>query len=132
MLLLISISLCLNAQKLSEKAVPEAVKAAFKTKYPAVSKVKWEKENLNYEAEFEENEIESSALLDTSGKILEIESEISQNQLPDAIQSYLKKNHPNEKIKEVAEIIDFNGVITYEVELKSGDKIFDTNGNLIE
>lgn len=131
MLIFVSISLCLNAQKLSEKAVPEAVKAAFKTKYPAVSKVKWEKENLNYEAEFEENEIESSALLDTSGKILEIESEISQNQLPDAIQSYLK-NHPNEKIKEVAEIIDFNGVITYEVELKSGDKIFDTNGNLIE
>mgnify|MGYP003509231859 FL=1 len=35
-------------------------------------------------------------------------------------------------MKEVAEIIDFNGVITYEVELKSGDKIFDTNGNLIE
>lgn len=131
MLIFVSISLCLNAQKLSEKAVPEAVKAAFKTKYPAVSKVKWEKENLNYEAEFEENEIESSALLDTSGKILEIESEISQNQLPGVVQSYLKKNHSGEKIKEVAKITDSNGVVTYEVEIKSGDKIFDTDGNLI-
>ncbi|MFZ1358596.1 MAG: PepSY-like domain-containing protein [Saprospiraceae bacterium] len=131
MLLLISCAFCMNAQKINEKAVPEAVKSEFKSKYPSVSKVKWEKEELNFEAEFEINKVESSVVLDGSGKILEIESEISQNQLPGVVQSYLKKNHSGEKIKEVAKITDSNGVVTYEVEIKSGDKIFDTDGNLI-
>lgn len=44
--------------------VPETVKSAFAAKYPAASDLEWEMESpTEYEAEFEENGSEKSAVL---------------------------------------------------------------------
>jgi len=120
------------AQTLKEKAVPAAVKTAFQQKYPNAKETKWEKENSNFEAEFEINETDYSVLIDASGNILETEIEIDNNALPSNVKDYVSKNYSGQKIKEAAKITDAKGIVTYEAEIKGEDLIFDSNGNFIK
>jgi len=120
------------AQKLKEKEVPTAVVSTFHKQFPQAKELKWEKENGNYEVEFDLNKTETSALFDGTGKLLETETEIQINQLPDGILSHVKANYKGQKIKEAAKITDSNGVVMYEAEIKGKDLIFDANGIFIK
>lgn len=117
-----------NAQKLAENNVPDLVKSSFKKQFPDVKKVVWEKEKANYEAEFELNETEQSAVFNEKGGLIETEVEIEINQLPANINTYIQKNYVGQKIKEAAKIIDANGKVSYEAEIKGMDLIFDEQG----
>ena len=121
-----------NAQKMQDKDVPVIIKSAFQKQYPDAKEVKWEKENGNYEAEFELKETEHSALFDASGNIIESEVEISSDALPANVKEYVSKNYSGQKIKEAAKITDAKGTVTYEAEIKGKDLIFDSNGNFIK
>ena len=112
---------------------PAAVKASFAKLYPAIQKVKWGKENANYEAEFDLNKVETSCLFDASGTLLETETEIAVTALPKAVSDYVAKNYPEQKIKEASRIVDAKNVITYEAEVKGvGDLIFNEKGDFIK
>lgn len=111
---------------------PAAVKASFEKLYPNATKVKWGKEDTNYEAEFEVNKVEMSCLFDATGKLLETESEIEISALPEKISDYVAKNYAGEKIKEASKIIDSKNITTYEAEVKEGDLVFDAGGNFIK
>ena len=121
-----------NAQKVSDKEVPTAVKNILQKNYPNAKEIKWEKEKANYEAEFEVNETDYSLLIDGSGNILETEIEIKVDALPVKAKEYISKNYAGQKIKEAAKITDSKGVVTYEAEVKGKDLIFDGNGNYIK
>lgn len=124
-----------NAQKINASEVPAAVTAAMAKSYPAVKKIKWEKEDANYEAEFELNEIETSVVFDSQGNIKETETEIAVSALPKTVTDYIKTNYKNYKINEGAKIVDANGMIMYEAEVKKGkekfDLLFDKEGTFI-
>jgi uncharacterized membrane protein YkoI len=126
---------CSNAQKSTESKTPEAVTTAFAKKYPSVKKVAWEDEGKTYEAEFTMNKIEYSAVFDASGNFLEEEAEIKVTELPASVTNYCKKNYADHKLSEAAKIIDANGKLMYEAEMKKGkvhfDALFDANGNII-
>ena len=111
---------------------PAAVKASFAKLYPSVTKVKWDKEDTNYEAEFEMNKTEMSCLFDATGKLLETETEIAISALPKGVLEYVTKNFAGEKIKEASKIVDAKNVTTFEAEIKEGDLIFDTGGNFVK
>ncbi len=116
--------------------IPDKVKSAFKNAYPNISKVKWDKENQNtYEAEFKQNNDAISVVFDKEGKILETEVSILISQLPKAIEPYIQKNYKKYKISEAAKITDSKGTVTFEAEIKSGEKkkdlMFDSNGDII-
>ncbi len=119
---------CSNAQKV----VPAAVKAGFQKQFPGAENVKWEKENGNYEANFELKEEEYSALLDVSGNTVETEVEIELSDLSATLKEYVAKNYPGKKIKEAAKITDAKGVVTYEAEVDGKDLIFDNSGNFLK
>ncbi len=121
-----------NAQKVSDKDVPTAVKTTLQKNYPNAKEIKWEKENGNYEAEFEVEETDYSLLIDVSGNILETEIEIKVDALPANAKAYISKNYAGQKIKEATKITDNKGVVTYESEIKGKDLIFDSNGNFIK
>ena len=129
--ILISIFLmtALNAQTKSKKVgsseVPAAVKAAMTKRYPSVTAIDWEKEDANYEAEFEMNEIETSVVFDTQGNLKETETEIAVSGLPKTVTDYVGKNYAHYKITEGAKIVEANGSIMYEAEVKKGTKKFD-------
>ena len=120
-----------SAQHLKEEKVPAAVKESVKKEFPTAKVKCWEMEGANYEAEFVLNKVETSVLVDASGKILETESEIATTALPKAVNDYLAKNHKGEKIKEAAKIVMADGKVKYEAEIKGKDLLFDESGTLI-
>lgn len=120
------------AQKLQEKDVPASVKTAFQKNFPQAKVEKWEKEGVNFEAEFELNKSEQSVLFDAQGGIIETEIEIEISELPNGIVDYIKTNYKGQSVKEAAKISDTKGTLTYEAEIKGMDLLFDSNGKFIK
>ena len=116
--------------------VPELVKKEFAAKYPKASKVKWGLEKPGeYEAEFELNKAEMSVVIDEKGNVLDVETEIKESELPQAVKATLAKDFAGYKIDEV-EKAEAKGAISYEMEAKK-DKaefeiVFDSNGKLLK
>lgn len=117
------------AQKMKEADVPTAVKTTFSKQYPGIKGAKWEKENDNYEAEFDYNKVETSALFNAAGSLLETEIEIKTSELPKTVSEYVAKNLAGKKIKEASKITDAKGVVTYEAEVDEAAYIFDRWGS---
>ncbi len=124
---------CLNeSEENDNEEVPEVVETAFKSNFKDAENVKWGKEDENFEAEFEMNDIDMSANFDNKGILLETESTINAKELPAAINTYVKKNLSGATIKEAAKIIDSKGKVTFEAEIDGADYIFDAKGNFIK
>ena len=121
-----------HAQKIQEKDVPAEIKSSFTTLFAAAKEVKWEKEKGNYEAEFDLNKTEQSALFDEKGTLLETEVEIELSQLPDGVMEYVKTHYANKTVKEAAKITDTKGTVSYEAEIKGMDLMFDSSGKFIK
>ncbi len=123
-------SFCQKTEK-----TPSSVTQAFAKKFPKVSKVKWEKEDSDYEAEFYINKVETSAVFDSNGKFKEEESEMETSKLPNSVREYCSKNYKDHKLTEASKITTASGEVKYEAELSKGkshfDLIFDSKGNLI-
>lgn len=126
------ISLVASAQKLKESEVPSLVKEAFQKSYKDPKDVEWEKEDANYEVEFETGKTDQSVVYDTNGNVLETEIEINVAELPSAAKDYMAKNYKEAKIKEVKKITQSAGAINYEVEIKGKDIVFDANGGFVK
>lgn len=132
------------AQKLKEADVPSAVQEAFKKQFPGAKVEKWEKEDGNYEAEFEitrismdksnskKEEIEKSVVYTPTGELVQTEEEIKVADLPKAVSDYVTKNLAGKKINEASKIIDANGTVMYEAEVDRADYIFDSNGAFVK
>jgi hypothetical protein len=131
MIVMGAISLSARCQKLNESQVPSAVKAAFEKKYPSV-KASWDKEDASYEANFKKDGKAMSAVIDRNGTIVETETDIPVTDLPKVVQDYMKKNYPGVKIEEAAMIVNANGDVNYEAEVRHKDVIFDVNGKFIK
>ena len=118
------------SQKLDDRQVPAATIMAFQKGYPGI-KGKWEKENGNYEVNFIKGGQIISAVIDTTGSILETETEIAVNHLPASVALYIKEHYKGAKIKKAARIVKADGQIEYEAEVKKMDVLFDPNGKFL-
>ena len=121
-----------NAQKVKEAEVPAEVKAAFTKNYPNVKAKGWEKEDGNYEVEFDSNKNEMTLVIDPKGNVVQTETEIKVSELSKTITDYCAKNYAGKKIKEASKIVDAKGVVTYEAEIEKMDVLFDANGRFIK
>lgn len=125
-------TLALMAQDLKPKDVPAVVKAAQAKKYPAATKVTWEKEKGNYEANWGGKSGEdNSAVFTPAGQFVEIVNAIPISALPKTVAPYVKE-HYKTAIKEAGKVTDAKGVLTYEAEIKGKDLIFDENGKFLK
>ncbi|MCC9070385.1 hypothetical protein LNQ49_02045 [Flavobacterium sp. F-65] len=120
------------AQDLSQKDVPGIVKSTFLINFPDATNAKWEKEKDNYEVTFTYEKETQSALLDSSGNLIQTEVKITKDELPKSILPYVKVNYRRKKIREVAKIKDANGKIFFEVEIYKKALIFDHKGNFVK
>jgi len=130
--LIVCVTITISTFAIFAADVPAAVKTAFAKKYPNITKVKWDKENENYEASFDLNKIDCSVLFDATGNIIETEMEIELNELPKGVLDYVKVHYAGKKAKEAAKITDMKETVTYEVELKGMDVLFDSGGKFIK
>lgn len=77
-------------------------------------------------------ETDYSVLIDASGNILETEVEIKIDELPASAKAYAAQHYAGQKIKEAAKITDSKGAVTYEIEVKGKDLIFDNTGKFLK
>ncbi len=111
-------------------AIPVVVKTEFAKKYPSARKVKWVKEDANFEADFRIGKDEMSAVFDSKGAQLESEKEIQASQLPPSVQAFMKK--AGKKIKEAAQITNARGEVFFEAEAGGKDYFFTAQGQPVE
>jgi hypothetical protein len=88
------------AQGMKSQDVPTVVKEALAKKYPNASKVSWEKERGNYEANWGGKSGEDTSVQFTpAGVFVEEVDAIAVSELPAAIASYVKAHYNGAKIK---------------------------------
>ena len=122
-----------QAQDIKSKDVPTAVKAALTKKYPEATKISWEKEKGNYEANWAGPSGEDNSVQFTpAGDFLEIVKAIKISDLPASIAPYVKAHYHGAKIREAGKVTDAAGKTMYEAEIKGGELIFDENGNFLK
>jgi hypothetical protein len=132
LLLLFAFCLVSCSKSVKEKDIPATVKATLTSLYPLAKNVEWSKENGKFEAEFEQNETETSILIDANGRLVETETEIAVAMLPKTILDYVSKNLIGQRIEEAAKIAGVDGRLTYEAEVSGVDYLFDANGNFLQ
>lgn len=120
----------------TKENVPETVKSAFSKKFPAVTKVKWEKEKEGeWEGSFKMDKKEYSANFAVDGTWLETEFEISKSEIPVLVQQTLDSQFSEYRIEESEQSETSNG-IAYEFELEKGkvelEVSIDESGKVIE
>lgn len=126
------IDLSAQGKVLPQTSPPAVAKASFEKSYPNASKVKWEKENAEYEVSFTSNGKGMSAVYDASGRLKETETTMPVAQLPAPVKSYIAQHYKGHKIKEAAEIKYADGTVNYEAEVNKTDVIFDLSGKFIK
>lgn len=131
----LSLTMCqAEAQKVKSKDVPAEVKNTLQKSY-AVTDADWDKENGSFEANFEQKGKEMSVLIDANGNILEVETEITEKDLPSGVLTLLASNYKDFEIEEIVRI-EANSEVTYEVEVEKKsqtfDVLFDANGKLLK
>jgi len=128
------ISLCFAIAVSAQKSVaPEAAKTAFAKAYPGATKVKWEKEDGNYEVTFvDKSNNEISAIYNAKGILQESEQEMKATALPASVLTYIKEHYKGVHLKGGAKITKGDGSINYEAAIKGKDVLFDANGKFIK
>lgn len=116
---------------------PASVQTAFKVKFPAVQKAKWELEHEGeWEAEFKSGGHEMSVNFNADGTWLETETEIKVSSLPQVIKDALAAQFAGYKTEE-ANLVETPGQPTaYEVELEKDEAtieaLFAADGKLLK
>jgi len=119
-------------QHVKDSKVPTIVKSAFVKRYPQATKIRWEMEKGNYEANWGGKSGEdNSAVFTPAGVFLEIVLAIPITRLPAPVAGYVKTHYKGAEIKEAGKVTDAAGKLTYEAEIKGKDLIFDEAGNFI-
>jgi len=122
-----------SAQDLKTKNVPEIVKAALMKKYPKATKVSWEKEKGNYEANWGGRSGEDTSVQFTpAGIFVEEVNAIKVSELPTNIPHFVRAYYNGAKISEAGRVTDAKGTKMYEAEVKGKDLLFDENGKFIK
>ncbi len=124
----------ISAQQKNSK-VPENVSKAFQTAHPDAKDISWDKEGINYEANYKVNGSNYSVVITDLGKILETETELKTSDLPQGVIKYINDNYSGYTLSGAAKIVDDKGNTKYEAEISKGseskDVMFDQNGNPI-
>jgi hypothetical protein len=131
-----------EVKQTNEIVPPVAVTIAFQKEFPDRVPT-WTKnyegkdsDQLRYLGKFSTGSSVGLAVYDNNGVLKAYELAILQSELPKAALSYMKKNYPDQNIKEVAKLIDGDNVITYEVGIikdkKFLDVVFDKKGVFLE
>lgn len=118
-----------EVQKAFEKDFPKAV-ASWSIDYGGDNR-----DQLNYEGDFTQNNTEMTAVYDAMGKLLVLETSLKTNEIPAKISGYLAKNYPKNKINTAAKVTTNNNAITYEIGITINDRwtdaVFNKEGDFL-
>lgn len=119
-------------KKISESAVPQAVKSKFAALYPSSKVEYWSMEGANYVAEFMDQKKEMTVFIAPDGKTYKTEMRIHPSELPKEAREYIAKHYPGKKITDAVTSNDGEGNRIYEAEVSEMDLIFDGHGKFLK
>ncbi|MGN6180928.1 MAG: PepSY-like domain-containing protein [Mucilaginibacter sp.] len=129
---IVAIAGCAFGQSISVKRVPPAVKTALAKKYPQATKITWEKEHGNYEANWGGRSGEDMAVqFSPDGRFVEQTKAMAVTALPKSVVDHIKSKYPTATIKEAGYVSMADGSIRYEAEVNGKDMLFDKSGAFI-
>lgn len=117
-LLFIALSIVACDNDLAPSQVPSIVKNTFKYSFSKAMDVEWEYIKNAYEVNFEVNNVDHEALLDSSGNLQKYKYAIDKNRLPKNLQSFLQHKYPNRKWEDPEHVIE-GSFDYYQLELDS-------------
>ena len=135
---LLGFSAAAQEKKVTEKQVPVAVIAAFKTAYPnaTIRGYAQEKEHgkLFYEIESREGTMSRDVLYNPDGTVAEVEESMPATDLPADAQQAIRQKYPKAVIS-LAEKTTVGDKVSYEVSARQGKRRitmeFDANGKVL-
>ena len=122
-----------NGVLLADNEVPDTIRAAFKTKYPRVTRSQYysyqshadddlEIDQSYYYVRFNDNGADYTSWFDSNGDWVKTSTKVPGNKnLPDAVNRYLNVNYPGYAIEEISKENDKN-INMYEIKLGKGDR----------
>ncbi|HEV2353390.1 MAG TPA: hypothetical protein VGR89_04060 [Puia sp.] len=111
--------------------VPQAARHALMQKYPQATKVSWEKEKGNFEANWGGRSGEDHSVMFTpEGAFVEAVDAMAVKDLPAPVPEYVKA-HYHATIREAGKRVDAKGNHTLEVEIKGKDLLFAPDGAFV-
>ncbi len=122
----------MNAQKLSQKDVPPLVLEAFSKSHSDATELNWSKEGTNFQATYIAQNTAMASLYADSGKLIEYRSDVPTTSLPAEAQEFIKLNFTDSDAKEIQQVHDYAGVVTYRVKVRGQVYEFDAMGNTIK
>lgn len=115
--------LCLCSIAYAGITPPAAVLTAFTQKFPAATKVTWEKENDHeFEAEFMIAGEKRSAIFSETGEWVSLESPLKLKDLPESVRAACTKKYKGATIQKAEKIENPKGLTVYELDIKRGTK----------
>lgn len=133
MLTMAAVLMGVSAMAQKTKIVPAAVASALKAKYPQATKITWEKEKGNFEANWGGKSGEDMAATFTpAGAFVEQVEAIAPTALPAPALAYIKAHYTGKKVSEAGKVTHATGKTTYEAEIKKMEIVFDDKGNFIQ
>lgn len=122
-----------KAQDVNAKDVPMVIKKAFARQYPKATDVEWERKGNNYEVDFDLGRIDRKVTYTAGGKVVSVEKDIPNAQLPLTISRAVKAKYPKGRVDNVT-WINTGGKITYKVDIEGTPDVnvwYDSSGKLI-
>lgn len=118
------------------KDFPEKVKADFKSRFPSVTKVKWERQGVLYEAEFKDGKKEIEVIYSKEGDWLYTVTEMDRRNLPVAIlNGFRSSKYADWKLDETGTAEAATGKKMYFMEVAKGQEeyhlILDETGKVV-
>jgi hypothetical protein len=133
-LTLLGFFICLTyarAQESEVLTIPTAVSDLFTLLYPDAKSIEWQLTGDRYKAEFKNNKMETMALIDAAGTLLQTRTEIKTSALPEPALSLLADKFAEEKIDQAMISENVKGVITFTAVIDKADFTFDATGQLM-
>ncbi|GAB3826308.1 PepSY-like domain-containing protein [Pontibacter rugosus] len=109
-----------DEQDIAPDKVPTEVTAALAKAFPNATDLEWEKKAADYEADFDINTVEHSALLSASGEILLQKRDIVATELPEPVKMSISQNYAAYRIDD-AEVVEKDGTLFYQVDLEKNN-----------
>lgn len=123
-----------SAQDIPTKAVPAVVKNAFQQQFKKTSLQEWELKDDVYNVEFYVGLSSYEAWIESTGKILKYEQDVTASQLPQGAREKIKATYAGYRIDDVDKITE-GGKTVYDVEIEAGEVerklVFDAQGGLL-
>jgi len=99
--------------------IPSLVSNSFHQQFSNATHVEWEMEGDIYNVEFDANNNEHEAWIDSKGKIIKHKEDLKLNQVPANIKEAAKRDFPDYKIDDADKYVS-DGKTTYVLELDKG------------